>query len=102
MFVETLERKQLQAKFELILHQLLRRREYRSLELRNEIEDLLLTVDYEWKGNVFGFPISIDGFRKLTEEIRQLQKGQTNRKISIEQHQQVSIEIPFPLQSEAL
>lgn len=73
----------------------MRRIENRSLELRNEIENLLLTDEYEWKEGAFGFPVSIDGFRKLIEEIRQLQLEEANRKVPVEQQQEVSFRTDF-------
>lgn len=90
-FDETMEQQQLQTRLELILGEVLRNREYRSSKFRNAIEDLLLTTNYEWKENAFGFPISIDGLRKLFEEICNLvQTKQNNRKIPKEHQQQVS------------
>ena len=60
----------MQSRFELILFKLLRNKDSPFL-LRNGIEDLLLK-DYGWKEDSFGFSVSIDGLRKLIEEIRQL------------------------------
>ncbi len=87
---ETLAQQQLQTRFELILCELLRHKEYRSLELRNEIEDLLMTAEYEWKNGAFGLRVPIDGFRKLIEEIRQKSvKNQTSGKTPADQQKQV-------------
>ena len=60
----------MQSRFELILFKLLRNKDS-PFFLRNGIEDLLLK-DYGWKEDSFGFSVSIDGLRKLIEEIRQL------------------------------
>lgn len=87
-----MEQQQLQTRFEIILHQLLRCIEYSSLDLRNEIEDLLLTSDYDWKKGAFGFLVSIDGLRKLIEEIRQISmKKQINQVKTLDQNKQVLI-----------
>ena len=61
---------EMQSRFELILFKLLRNKDS-PFFLRNGIEDLLLR-DYGWKEDTFGFSVSIDGLRKLIEEIRQL------------------------------
>ena len=61
---------EMQSRFELMLFKLLRNKDS-PFFLRNGIEDLLLK-DYGWKEDSFGFSVSIDGLRKLIEEIRQL------------------------------
>ena len=61
---------EMQSRFELMLFKLLRNKDS-PFFLRNGIEDLLLR-DYGWKEDTFGFSVSIDGLRKLIEEIRQL------------------------------
>ena len=61
---------EMQSRFELMLFKLLRNKDS-PFFLRDGIEDLLLR-DYGWKEDTFGFSVSIDGLRKLIEEIRQL------------------------------
>ncbi len=52
-------------------------REDQTGELRDAIEDLLVS-GYDWKDATFGYPIGAEGFKKLVEDIRNLQHKKIN------------------------